>query len=64
MIRAIVGLDDIKSFRNKLVIFTGAVWVLSIILNREIAVITGCWTLILLYYFKKRQESQNDKDLP
>jgi len=55
-------IKDLQSFRNKLVIFTGIIWLLSIILNRGIMETTGAWTIIISYYFYNRQKSQEKKE--
>jgi len=52
-------LEDLRSWRNKLVLFTGVMCFYSLTLKDPtiVGVTFGCWTIILSYYFHLRQKS-------
>jgi|GEM_PF-7013386 len=56
-------LEDLQSWRNKLVLFTGIMCLLALQIKDPtiVSVVFGCWTIILTYYFHLRQKSQEAK---
>jgi len=52
-------LEDLQSWRNKLVLFTGVMCLIALQTKDStiVSVVFGCWTIILTYYFHLRQKS-------
>jgi flagellar biosynthesis component FlhA len=52
-------LEDLQSWRNKLVLFTGIMCLIALQTKDPtiVSVVFGCWTVILTYYFHLRQKS-------
>jgi flagellar biosynthesis component FlhA len=52
-------LEDLQSWRNKLVLFTGVMCLIALQTKDPtiVSVVFGCWTIILTYYFHLRQKS-------
>ncbi len=57
-------LDDIRSFRNCLVVLTFGlvIWIIQTKGDTSVTLTAlGLWSTILAWYFKLRQDSRNDK---
>ena len=53
------ALEDLESWRNKLIVATYVLCLISVLGGNGavVAAVVGCWTIILTFYFEKRQQS-------
>ena len=61
----ITALEDLQSFRNKLVLVSGIMCFIALSTKDGviIGVVFGAWTIILNYYLHTRSKNQNNEQL-